>query len=375
MAVTVARGLEQHLHGTVVLMIRSDDPPHLVAAGVRAAADDIATTGTIPAAGEDVIAGEVIGRDGTRWRPTDQEWADDGRLTGVELPSYVAEPVTVPGGQLLMIDYSSTPPRLCRQTPGILIRHLEAARVRDAQIGLAPRLSDHKYAVLGSLTPVAWAGLRASVAPYPPGGLAAVPRAQQLIDIAVGWLRGQSQPGMELLDVVITTGIPLTWDVVVPVVTGVLAAGSYTTLIASDFKTRAAVAVLGDLALTGVSLRVAGVDRAAGRVAAAMRGQREAIRAAATEVGWAGVTARANPSSPARLHLPDLTVRDEFGAGPMWYQLLSPAQLERLRGLPPGAVELPSGRFELTIGEPEQWVPGHRDHDAVRARARHILPL
>jgi hypothetical protein len=35
---------------------------------------------------------------------------------------------------------------------------------------------------------------------------------------------------------------------------------------------------------------------------------------------------------------------------------------------------LPSGRFELTIGEPEQWVPGHRDHDAIRARARHILP-
>jgi len=33
------------------------------------------------------------------------------------------------------------------------------------------------------------------------------------------------------------------------------------------------------------------------------------------------------------------------------------------------------GRFELTIGEPEQWVPGHWDHKAVRARARHILPL
>ena len=43
-------------------------------------------------------------------------------------------------------------------------------------------------------------------------------------------------------------------------------------------------------------------------------------------------------------------------------------------GLPPGAAELASGRFELTIGEPEQWVPGHRDHKAIRARARHILP-
>src|SRR5215470_7171428 len=171
MAVTVARGLEKHLHGTAVLLIRSDDPPHLVAAGVRAAVDDIATTGRIPATGEDVIAGDVIGKDGTRWRPTDQGWEDDERLTGVELPSYVATPVTVPGGQLLMIDYSSTPSRLCRQTPGILIRHLEAARVQDAQIGLAPRLSDHKYDGLGSLTPVAWAGLRASGPRFPPGGL------------------------------------------------------------------------------------------------------------------------------------------------------------------------------------------------------------
>ena len=92
-------------------------------------------------------------------------------------------------------------------------------------------------------------------------------------------------------------------------------------------------------------------------------------------MGWAGVTAQANPSPPFRLHLPNPAVESEFDAGPMWYQVLSQAQLERLGGLPPGAVELAAGRFELTIGEPEQWVPGHRDHDAARARARHILPL
>jgi hypothetical protein len=375
MAVTIARDLEQHLHETVVLLIRSDDPPSLVAAGVRAAMGDIATTGRIPATGEDVLAGEVIGRDGKRWRPTDQEWADDGRLAGAELPSYVADPVTIPGGQLLMIDYSSTPPRLCRQTPGILLRHLEAARVRNAQIGLAPRLSGRKNRVLGSLTPVAWARLRADVPPHPDGGLAAVPHAQRLIDVATGWLRGQSRPGMELLGLVISAGVPLTWDAVAPVVSDVLASGGYTTLVASDFRARAAVAVLGDLALTGVSLRAASAPPAVEQVAAAMRGQRDVIRAAVAEVGWAGVTAYRNPSPSSRLAAPDLAVRDEFGAGPMWYQVLSPAQLERLRALPPGAVELASGRFELTIGEPEQWVPGHRDHDAVRARARYILPI
>jgi hypothetical protein len=50
----------------------------------------------------------------------------------------VAGPVTIPGGQLLMIDYSSTPLRLCCETPGILSRHLAAAGVRDARINLPP---------------------------------------------------------------------------------------------------------------------------------------------------------------------------------------------------------------------------------------------
>jgi hypothetical protein len=375
MAVTVARGLERHLSETAILLIRSDDPPEQVAAGVRRAVPDIAATGVIPATGEEVIAGEVIRRDGTRWRPTDREWKDDGLLAGAERPSCVAGPVTVPGGQLLVIDYASTPLRLCRHTPGILIRHLEAARVQDAQIGPAPKLSGQRSSILASLTPVAWAGLRAGVPPYPRGGLVAVPHAQHLIDVATGWLRGQNQPGMDLLGLVAGIGVPLTWDAVVPVVTGVLAAGSTAALLASDFRTRAAVAVLGDLALTGVSLRVASADRTVGRVAAAMRRQRETIRAAEPSVGWAAVTAQANPSPPFRLHLPNPAVESEFDLGPMWYQVLSQAQLERLRGLPPGAVELAAGRFELTIGEPEQWVPGHRDHDAVRARARHILPL
>jgi hypothetical protein len=70
MPVTVARGLERHLQRTVVLLIRSDDPPERVAAGVRRAVLDIATTGVIPATGEEVIAGEVLREDGTRWRST-----------------------------------------------------------------------------------------------------------------------------------------------------------------------------------------------------------------------------------------------------------------------------------------------------------------
>jgi hypothetical protein len=376
MPVTVAHGLEQHLRATVILLIRSDDPPDRVAAGVRAAVPDISATGMILPTRQEVIAGEVTGSDGTRWRPTDREWADRGRLAGAGRPSHVAGPVTIPGGQLLMIDYSSTPPRLCCETPGILARHLAAAGVRDAQIDLAPTLSEQRYGTVGSLTPVARAGIRAPTAPYPDDGfLAGVPLASRLIDTATQWLRGQYHTGMELLDLIISTGVPVTWDNLRPVAESVLVSRGETTLIVSDLATRAAAAMLGAFRHTGISLGVAGPDPAPERVAGHMRSLRAVIRELAADVGWAGVTLHAAMPHTQNVYRPGRAMQDEFGAGPMWYQVLSRAQLERLRGLPPGAAELASGRFELTIGEPEQWVPGHRDHKAIRARARHILPL
>ena len=57
----------------------------------------------------------------------------------------------------------------------------------------------------------------------------------------------------------------------------------------------------------------------------------------------------------------------------MWYTILSAGHLRRLGGPPEGAVELPGGRVELTIGEPEQWLPDHPDSPSVRARAQQAL--
>jgi RHS repeat-associated protein len=139
--------------------------------------------------------------------------------------------------------------------------------------------------------------------------------------------------------------------------------------------TMAATVVPGAFGYTGVSLAVGGAGRTAGRLAGGMRPQREVIRAAPADVGWAGVTSQGAAPRTTGMLGSDPTGRDEFDAGPMWYQVLPRAQLERLGGLPPGAVELASGRFELTSGEPEQWMPGHRGHDAARACARHILPV
>jgi hypothetical protein len=170
MAVTVAPDVERRLGHRVVLLIRSDDPPERVAAAVRAAVPDIYGTGVIVATREEVIAGEVTRHDGTRWRPTEVEWANDHVLAEIERPSYVATPVAIPGGQLLVIDYSSTPQRMSRLTPAILMVHLHAVGVQDAQISLAPELSEQRYGILGSFTPVARGGMRAPVGRYPPGG-------------------------------------------------------------------------------------------------------------------------------------------------------------------------------------------------------------
>jgi len=57
----------------------------------------------------------------------------------------------------------------------------------------------------------------------------------------------------------------------------------------------------------------------------------------------------------------------------MWYTMLSSGHLQRLGGPPDGAVELPGGRVELTIGDPEQWIPGHPDLVTVRARGASLL--
>jgi hypothetical protein len=105
-----------------------------------------------------------------------------------------------------------------------------------------------------------------------------------------------------------------------------------------------------------------------------MRDLRAIIRGVAADVDWAGVTAHTASRRAPNVYVPKMTP-DESEADPMWYQVLSAAQLARLGGPPPGAAQLAPGRFELTIGEPEQWVPGQRDHDAIRARARYILRI
>jgi hypothetical protein len=372
--VTVAPGVENVLgeREVVTLLIRSAPSDRLKAA-VAAAADDIAATGLLLTTGEPVIGAEVFRSDGTRWRPTEQEWVDKQELWDFACPSYVHGPVPVPGGLLLSIDYHYTPPELSQQTPGLLIGRLNAAGIPDAQITLAPQLSDDRFTALRSFSPVVRASIRADAEPYSPPHFGDLPSAAILTDLATAWLRGQQSPGMQLLAVATgSTEVPLTWESFGPVVGQVLTVDLSTHVVVSDFAGRAATACLGSFGKTGISLAAAARGWSTEQVATQMRALREVVRPVAGEVAWAGVTTYASTETAEDVLVDDL-LQDEIHLGLMWYQVLSPAQLQRMGGPPPQAVELAAGRFELAIGEPEQWIPGHPGHDAIRAHARSIL--
>jgi hypothetical protein len=258
MAITVQRGLTGRLHDTVSLLIRTGrwEPAERTAAGVEAAIPDLIQTGVLLATGEDVIAGEIIGGDGTRRRPFDADRATQEALREIEGPAYVSDPVTLPDGQLLMIDFASTPARLRRETPGILARHLEEAGVQNAEIALAPTVSPARLAGVRQYSPVARALLLGVSGTPRPGGKDVPPPV--LISLAEEWLHDQQQPRTELLALVVSTEVPLTWDALRPVVDAALPAGNAIPVLAIDAMSTIASVMLGEFFGHGVALNIAG---------------------------------------------------------------------------------------------------------------------
>lgn len=57
----------------------------------------------------------------------------------------------------------------------------------------------------------------------------------------------------------------------------------------------------------------------------------------------------------------------------VWYQILSDEQLSRAGGPPPGAARLPGGRYELTVGDASQWIPGSDARAAVEEHVGRLL--
>jgi hypothetical protein len=299
---------------------------------------------------------------------------------------YVSQPIPVPGGCLMLVDLEKAPKRVLAGVPEWLIEELVAAGITDAAVQLPPTMGERYYDVW-AFAPAARAFLVPPVA-WPPREQTPL----DLLDTVLGWLRDQPGPDVPPFAVALSAEIPVTWETAAPVGAGVLRTGQTTSVTAvTDFATSVAAAVVG-IGFHGASPRAsvtaAGAGWAPGEVAKRMRGQREMIRGYPHPLGWAGVTAEADaeftlaldwverPQDRACRHesrrLHELA-SDVFVPDAMWYQVLSAGHLERLGGPPAGAVPLRDGAYELTVGDPEQWLPGHPDRYPVRDRCRELL--
>lgn len=347
MAVTIGQELRAALRSgeTLVLQVRSVQGAEALSA-LRAARGDIAA-----------LDGGWKSAPGLR--PGDRNG-----------PKYLSPPVPLPDGPLMMIDFGFTPPELLSTVPELVQRRLVEAGVRDASLTLADEISD-RYLAAWEFAPVARAYLRGPLGT--PLGTAQRPPPDWLANLALDWLRHE-QPDSSPLGVVLSAEFPLDWDTAPEAAAAVLGAGVGFAAVASDFRTTlAAVSVAGSFRDTVPEASLT----AGGPVADRMRGQRDFVRAHAETLIWAGIQAAADAQyllsagyldRDGSQQVADLLVPDA-----MWWQLLSPSHLDRLGGPPPGALPLADGRMELTVGEPEQWLPDHPDREAVRAQARELL--
>lgn len=285
-------------------------------------------------------------------------------------PKHVSSPVPVPGGAVLMVDLGTSDAGTRAAIPGILVDHLAEAGITEATVDVADRIGS-RYATAESLGPAARAWIR-------------WPLATRADSARPGWLweatRRASAVRGDPATVIISVEIPLTWDDVPEVVGGALREGQPATVVAGDFTTSIAACALDHAYRLApqAALTVAGPPTT--DTATAMTSLRDALRSDPGTFAWAGIGATADARhflipqwmpddalTPVDL-LPETAVPDAT-----WFQILSEGHLARLGGPPPGSRALDAGRVELTIGEPEQWLPDHPDHPALLARARRLL--
>lgn len=334
MAITVQESLPARIRSglPVVLCVLSAEDPVRLAAALRAAKSDIAVLGE-----------------------------------GVYRYPYVTDPIAIPGGYTLLIDLTSIPGDLAVTVTDLVIRRLHKGGIGAAEISSAPEVDD-RYSAISSFSPVAQAWL---------GGTGDRPLDKgitrrldmRLVELATEWLRQEYHNRMESVALAVSAEVAFNWETAGAVARGILGTLSGTAMFVSDFSSEIASAVLGSFLGTGLSLIAAGADWPAPEVARHMHGQRDLIRAHATELAWAGVTAQTDN----RYLLTATLSRTTPVPGTLWYQLLSAHQLRGPGGSPEGAVELSGGKAELTVGEPEQWVPGHPDRNAVMTQARRLI--
>jgi hypothetical protein len=332
---------------TLTVQARSAAAPAQLLAGLRAAAADLSG-----------VSGQ--------WRAA---LSSEGEWQG---PRYVGPVVPLPDGPAVVVDVGAMPPAVLRDLPRVLVDRLAGAGVTDAVL-VRPPNSVWRYEPLRELAPAARALLRAR----PRDG---VPGAAALLDAAAEWLGGEGHEA-PLRGLILSVEVDVEPAAVGEVIGPVLAAGSPAVLVRTGFAGTAAAAAL-DSKSDGRAEAAFTLAGEAG--AAALHRQRDVIRSHAADLVWAGITIEPDANGllwtrwwdrddggsarPTVDGLSDILVPDA-----MWCQVLSAGHIERLGGPPPGAVEVTPGRFELTVGEPDQWRPGHPDRDEVRAAGRELV--
>lgn len=285
-------------------------------------------------------------------------------------PAFVSEPVPTPEGPMLLLDLDATPDAAVRALPDVVSARLTEAGVDEAEVALL-RHESGRLERLERLGPSVRCWLRGRAG-----------TADLLPALAEGWLRERAGEGTPWFQYAGGAFFPLAQERAAHAVTALLGAGWEASLVVSDFATTAHAAGILVPAPPAPPQAALGAVSAGPDLVAELLRARELVRAHADRLCWAGAgtepDARDLTTSTwqdrTRSHrqdpglVPDLLVPDG-----LWYQLLTEGHLARLGGLPEGAAELLPGVAELTVGEPEQWLPGHPDREAVRARARDLL--
>lgn len=223
-----------------------------------------------------------------------------------------------------------------------------------------------------------------------------------LVRDAVSWLRTADPTSPRLLASMGGVNLEIDWDSVGPTLELFLPQ-SRATVYGHDPRpgsSTAPVAWLDGATYPNSGLQFASPDHA--DLAEAMVGLRQLLRSRADQVVWSGVRAvpaaqdlrsTVTTSPDVRLLLPrghrarsDWNRRTKAG-GPsftgdladrsvpeaMWTQIIGPGHLERLGGvLPPGATQVGEERWEVTFGDPTDWI-GRKPNAKLIRRAYAVL--
>lgn len=333
---------------------------------VQGAADEAAAMAALAAA-----VGEIAALDGG-WRSA--PGLAPGDTNG---PTYVSDPLPAGGGPFLMIDGGYTPYRLLGSVPDIVARHLEQAGVADAVVAVPDRegpLLDgtlwppfvlfHKGpAVILSVFPKDFNTAR--LAPLDPAWLAE----------AAAWVLGPPGGGGELMAMVVSMQFPLPSGqaaALLEAVNHVQYAG--TMLVGGDLDARVRLANCRPGAVPYMCLAAGGPAATAGDLVADFVALREVARRLVGHLGVAVVDFEETFGwAEAGLYRARSMLINQWCLDVEPYQILGPAHLARLGGLPPGGRHLADGRFEVSLGEPADWLPGTATRAAAQAAARQVL--